>query len=125
MKKQFLFLQGTVSKMALLFYMLLPFHSFSQHDSCIAVENFSRKNFVQPYVCIFSRFIRFISTEKDDRRYQLRFSPNSSAFAGAGVSNKKLFLYFEKSIPGTFKLNRKTSEKSFALLHITLKINGA
>ena len=104
--------------------LLTPVFIFAQKDSTKTVKEFSRKNFIQPYMGTFNRSIIFLSNEKNEERYGLRFSPNSSAFAGVSVNYKKLSIYAETSIPNTQKVDRsRTNVRSSALFvhHFTQK----
>ncbi len=104
-------------RVSALFSLLLLFYtkSLAQHDTAVAVQSFELKNYVQPYVGTFSRSLQFVSKQSNDDKHNLRFSPNSSAFAGISLYYKKLFLYAEVSIPNTHKVRGHTGVKSTAL----------
>ncbi len=119
-KKQFIY-----RLMLFIVYTLLtPSFNFAQRDSTKNVKEFIRKNFIQPYLGTFNRSIVFLSNEKNEEKYGLRFSPNSAAFAGVSVKYKKLSIYAETLIPNTQKVDRnKTTVRSSAIFlhHFTQK----
>ena len=82
---------------------LLPACLFAQGDGAAIVRDFSKKNYVQPYIGTFNRLFQFITKEKKGGMHNLRFSPNAASFAGVSVNYKKLSIYLEASIPNTSK----------------------
>jgi hypothetical protein len=86
----------------LLFFFMAPMmQSVAQIDSQY-IQQLQRKNFILPYVGIFSRSLQFSAKQQ---QYSLRFSPNSSGFVGLSGAYKKLHLTIELPIPGTYKIN--------------------
>jgi len=97
-------------------FFYIPIVFYGQGDTASLVENFSKKNYVQPYIGTFSRSLLFNSNEKKDGMHDILFSPNSAPFAGLSLSYKKVNLYLEASLPNTELVNKEnTSVRSVSL----------
>ncbi|MEO7311259.1 MAG: DUF4421 family protein [Chitinophagaceae bacterium] len=107
MRKHLIFLE--------IFVAILPLCLHAQGDTVHVIKAFTKKNFVQPYVGTFNRTFLFDTKEPTDKVHELRFSPNSSAYAGVSINYKKLSVYLELSIPNTRKVNDQTGIKSLSL----------
>lgn len=100
----------------LILIFLCPAYLFAQNDSTGIVRDFSKKNFVQPYIGSFNRSLHFISKEKSGSMYNLKLSPNAALFAGVSLRYKKLSIYAEAAIPNTSKVsNRSTQVKAYSI----------
>jgi len=103
------------SQMVMLIF-LCQAYLFAHNDSMEIIRNFSRKNFIQPYVGSFNRSLNFVSKEKKDPMYNIKLSPNAALFAGASLRYKKLNIYAEAAIPNTSKVsNHRTAVRAYSI----------
>ncbi len=95
---------------------LSPAYLFAQNDSVSIIRDFSKKNFVQPYIGSFNRSLNFISKEKIGSTYNMKLAPNAALFSGVSLRYKKLNIYAEAAIPNTSKVpNRSTEVRAYSI----------
>ncbi|CAN5385635.1 hypothetical protein BH10BAC2_BH10BAC2_49400 [soil metagenome] len=112
---QMIRLQGLIESMLKINFILLflwPVQSSyaQKKDSLQNVHCFVKKNYIQPYIGTFKRSINLLSNQHCEEMNNLRFSPNSSAFAGISLNYKRLNIYLETAMPNTHKVDRSNSD---------------
>jgi hypothetical protein len=88
----------------------------AQTDSVEYFKSFENPNLGIFYTGAFSRHIDIQTKSSGVKEKSVRFSPNSSAFAGLSLQYKKYFIYLETSLPNTHKVSpNETNVKGWAL----------
>ncbi len=94
----------------LMLIFLCPAFLFAQNDSTGIVTDFTKKNFVQPYIGSFNRTFNFISKEKSGQSYNMKLAPNAALFAGLSFKYKRLSINVEVAIPNSSKVPNSSTE---------------
>lgn len=97
-------------------FCMMQFPVWAQKDSIEYFKSYEKPNMGMFYAGTFSRYIHIKTQSSDIREKSIKFSPNSSAFAGINLQYKKYFIYLEAGLPNTYKVSPKeTNVRGYAI----------